>query len=217
MANNTRSMFICSVCGKEYKHNRNKEYSTDKCSSCFTKFIKQLFVNYFGGKCQHCGYNKCIQVLGFHHLDPSKKEFIISGSYVKPWKLLKEELDKCIMLCSNCHIELHYGYISLSDINVVNKELYSSEILAYENEMKERRYSLEIAKKKHLCKTCGKKIGPGTKNSLCPDCFHVSKRKVERPSHSELLELLSEHSFCEVGRRFGVSDNAIRKWLKIPS
>ncbi len=74
--------------------------------------IKQKCVDYLGGKCSICGYNKCLGSMDFHHIDPKTKEFSISpGMYryfYKNWELLKQELDKCILLCANCHGEIHY-------------------------------------------------------------------------------------------------------------
>jgi len=66
-------------------------------------------VEYKGGKCEKCGYNKCLRALQFHHIDPKTKEFGISyaGGLTKNWKDLKPELDKCMLLCSNCHFEEH--------------------------------------------------------------------------------------------------------------
>lgn len=67
-------------------------------------------------------------------------------------------------------------------------------------------------KQSHKC-DCGQEIGKGSKN--CLNCSSVKNRKVkDRPSKEELLKMVKETSFVEVGRRFGVSDNAIRKWLK---
>lgn len=59
-----------------------------------------------GGKCEKCGYNKCIDALDFHHLDPLKKEIQISATRLSQSKL-NEELNKCVLLCSNCHREAH--------------------------------------------------------------------------------------------------------------
>ena len=59
------------------------------------------------GKCERCGYNKCIRALEFHHLNPSEKDFGLSRCLTKNVKLLKAEADKCILLCSNCHAEIH--------------------------------------------------------------------------------------------------------------
>ena len=67
---------------------------------------KEKLVAYKGGKCEKCGYDKCITALNFHHLDPEKKEFSISSSSFSYEKLLKE-VDKCILLCANCHKEIH--------------------------------------------------------------------------------------------------------------
>jgi hypothetical protein len=72
------------------------------------KKAKKKLVEYKGGKCQCCGYDKCIEAMEFHHLDPSQKDFSISG---KSWayERLRKEVDKCIMVCSNCHKEIHAG------------------------------------------------------------------------------------------------------------
>lgn len=68
---------------------------------------KMALIEYKGGKCELCGYNKkCPTVFHFHHLDPTKKEFTVSKkSYSFEEK--KKEVDKCQLLCSNCHAEIH--------------------------------------------------------------------------------------------------------------
>lgn len=74
---------------------------------------KTKAIEYKGGKCIVCGYNKSIRALQFHHLDPTQKDFGISGT-TKSFEKLKPELDKCVLLCANCHGEVHEG---LLDIN----------------------------------------------------------------------------------------------------
>lgn len=63
-----------------------------------------------GKSCSHCGYNEYTEILQFHHLDPSLKTTGMSmggiGNY--SMKKLQEEIDKCILLCPNCHSWLHY-------------------------------------------------------------------------------------------------------------
>ena len=72
------------------------------------KKIRQMAVEYKGGKCERCGYDRCIEALEFHHKDPTQKDFGISSKgYTRSWKRVCEELDKCIMFCANCHRELH--------------------------------------------------------------------------------------------------------------
>jgi hypothetical protein len=63
-----------------------------------------------GGQCKLCGYNKCLHALSFHHLNPKTKNFNINTvtCRAKNWDLLLKELQKCIVLCLNCHMELHH-------------------------------------------------------------------------------------------------------------
>lgn len=69
--------------------------------------LKEKAVEYKGGKCEKCGYNKCIRALEFHHLDANKKDFTISNYSVLSWDKIKLEVDKCILVCANCHREIH--------------------------------------------------------------------------------------------------------------
>jgi len=59
-------------------------------------------------KCFYCGYDKCVAALDFHHID-TNKEFKISNVRCYSKKKLKAEIDKCIVLCSNCHREVHFN------------------------------------------------------------------------------------------------------------
>lgn len=73
---------------------------------------KEKLVEYKGGKCIVCGYNRYIGNLTFHHLDPNEKEFTISGKTIGI-DSLKKEVDKCALLCHICHGEVHAGLINL--------------------------------------------------------------------------------------------------------
>lgn len=75
----------------------------------FRQRMKQRAVEYMGGKCIECGYDRCIWALEFHHKNPLEKDFAISQYLNLKWESVKAELDKCIMVCSNCHKELHHG------------------------------------------------------------------------------------------------------------
>jgi len=76
--------------------------------------IRDLAVQYKGGKCQICGYNKCPQALEFHHLSPNGKDFGISDKgYTRSWTRVQKEIDKCILVCANCHREIHAGITQL--------------------------------------------------------------------------------------------------------
>jgi hypothetical protein len=68
---------------------------------------KIKMIEYLGGKCMVCGYNKCVAALDFHHKDPKTKLFSLSGNSYS-FEKCKSELDKCWLLCANCHRELHW-------------------------------------------------------------------------------------------------------------
>jgi transposase len=70
------------------------------------KELKNKAIEYKGGKCEKCGYCKCSEAMEFHHLNPEEKDFGIGG-HTKSWNVIKKELDKCILVCANCHREIH--------------------------------------------------------------------------------------------------------------
>jgi 5-methylcytosine-specific restriction endonuclease McrA len=72
--------------------------------------VRKMAIEYKGGKCSNCGYNTCYEALEFHHLNADGKDFGISDKgYTRSWAKIKKELDKCVLLCSNCHREVHAG------------------------------------------------------------------------------------------------------------
>lgn len=78
--------------------------------------LRIMVAEYKGGKCVLCGYNKCIQVLDLHHIDGSNKEFGLSArGLTRSWEKIKKEADKCILVCANCHRELHEGIVQLPE------------------------------------------------------------------------------------------------------
>ena len=80
-----------------------------------------------GSKCQVCGYNKCLSALHFHHIDPKAKKFPISevmtGGRKRSEQEIEEEIKKCVLVCANCHTEIHAGLIT-----IVKKESLHSDL-----------------------------------------------------------------------------------------
>jgi hypothetical protein len=70
--------------------------------------IKQQCVDYLGGRCMKCNYNNCNRALEFHHSNSSEKEFSMAERREASFEKLKSELNKCSLLCRNCHREEHY-------------------------------------------------------------------------------------------------------------
>jgi len=70
--------------------------------------LKQKALKYAGGKCILCGYSKSSRALVFHHRDESQKSFgIAERGLTRGWERVRSEIDKCDLLCMNCHMEVH--------------------------------------------------------------------------------------------------------------
>lgn len=86
-----------------------------KCRKCVVegvtkrrKALKRLAIEYKGGKCEICGYNKCSDALDFHHKDPTTKDFSLShAGLTRSLAKTLMEVDKCMLVCANCHREIH--------------------------------------------------------------------------------------------------------------
>ena len=82
---------------------------------------KLELIEMFGGKCEKCGYNKNIAGFDFHHKDPYTKSFEIKVQYLKyksDDEILEEAL-KCMLLCSNCHREIHNPFMDMQHVKTV--------------------------------------------------------------------------------------------------
>lgn len=102
-----KPLHTCQFCGKEYTGGHGKR--KDRCDNCTTQVrrnqMKRRIIEYLGGACAMCGYNKCQAVLYCHHTNGQEKEFRVSSRQTAKWETLASELDKCILLCANCQSE----------------------------------------------------------------------------------------------------------------
>lgn len=94
----TRVLSICKTCHSTNTVQRGKKN-------------RDRYIQYLGGKCSKCGYSACYEALDFHHLDPTQKDTKVSSMRYWTMEKAKVELDKCIILCANCHREEHYGVV----------------------------------------------------------------------------------------------------------
>lgn len=95
-------------------------YAYTYCKICMNskrvKYFKDIKIKaalYMGGSCYLCNYSKCYEALEFHHKNTDEKDFSISSHRGTNFEKLKQELDKCVMLCANCHREVHAGLHTL--------------------------------------------------------------------------------------------------------
>lgn len=164
--------------------------------------LKERAVYVLGGKCQCCGYNKCITALEFHHLNPEEKDFSISKIANRSWSDIRQELKKCILVCANCHREIHQNFID-------NEKLFSS---FSEEKAKEIDEIIRAEKEGKIfyCAKCGAEISKWA--TLCRQCKLESLNRKEKPERDVLKNLIRTIPFVKIGEMYGVSDNAVRRW-----
>ena len=83
--------------------------------------VKLIAIEQKGGRCQICGYNKYPGALDLHHVNGQKSFGIGDKGYTRSWKKIKEEIDKCILVCANCHREIEGGITQLSTERRIEK------------------------------------------------------------------------------------------------
>lgn len=223
----------------EYVLQTNGSY---KCKECRKEAVidirrrnKIKLVEYKGGKCERCGYNKCIEALEFHHLNPDEKDFGVSCGSTRSLKKLKTEVDKCIMVCANCHREIHAEererQILEREKNKIDNEVTFFEEQGFSKEYHQSRklinekLKLEEIKKdinNNLPKTkIAEKYGVGLttlrrflqKNGI--NYVEVKKNVTGNLSKDDFLCVFKKiGTFTKVGEYFGVSDNALRRWCE---
>lgn len=96
------------------KHKQCKNGYAHYCKACdsaqtsnLRRETKLKAIEYKGGKCQRCEGIFPPSVYDFHHIDPTIKDADPGSLMGRKWEKVKEELDKCVMLCSNCHRITH--------------------------------------------------------------------------------------------------------------
>ncbi len=169
---------------------------------------KDNLVKVAGGRCCLCGYNKVNSALEFHHIISEEKKYGLSTGNTHDLEKDLEELKKCILVCANCHREIHAGLYIVEYLE--QKKVYDEN---YANILREKKKLLR-EKTLHFCSECGKQLYEKTKTGLCNTCVAKCRRIVDRPSREELKNLIRTTSFVKIGKMYGVSDNTIIHWCK---
>lgn len=192
---------------------------------------RQLLIQVLGGKCALCGYSRCAASLEFHHINPDNKNYQLSSGNCHELERDLEEAKKCILVCANCHREIHhsnlYDNYNLWDYQFYDYDLAKKALAIKKNGIyRNKRYNvsdmcqdpnanLENANNDtRYCSECGAPITKSSKTGVCTKCYHKRSRKIERPSREELKGMIRSMLFTEIGRIYGCTDSAIRKWCK---
>lgn len=190
---------------------------------------KLALIAYKGGKCERCGYDKCIDALEFHHVNPNEKSFDIAQKILMNEEALKKEADKCILVCSNCHRKIHYDLVQEKKrLNKIEEEenirkwndthdikFHSERIMDFltkeilEEDESEGISIKEAARRHGVSEPHYKRLR--RMNGLTEE----AECKLKDVTVKEVLDAFKElGSFLAVGRKFQVSDKAIAKFLK---
>lgn len=162
---------------------------------------KKRIVDAFGGKCCICGYDKCVEALELHHLNPKEKEFSFGNirANIQSWGKIVNELKKCICVCSNRHKEIHYMKIEIKTPIMFNEEF------------------TEYRKEKHIehdkCPVC-KKDKPIVNKYCSKSCAAKMSRKVDWDNIDLKLMIEQKMPYVLIAEKIGVSDVAVRKRAK---
>ncbi len=106
-----QTRFCSTVC----KNKHHQSYEAQKSRGLAKKLE---LVNAAGGRCTSCGYSKNLAALTFHHIDADKKIFKLDMRSLSNRRLevIRAEVEKCILVCQNCHAELHNPHLDLADL-----------------------------------------------------------------------------------------------------
>lgn len=182
--------------------------STAEHVKAWRRRTKEKLVEAMGGKCVTCGYNNCFNALEFHHLDPTQKDFSFGKirANAKSWESIVVEVKKCVLLCANCHREVHAGILNVPS----NVPIFLKEIEDYKLLEKEKIKS----KNKKKCLHCKKMFYSYTNtNRFCSvSCYNKSRYKINW-NEIDLKELWPKNSILSIAKMLGVSDNAVKKHL----
>ena len=161
--------------------------------------VKNKLIELSGSKCINCGYDKCSDALEFHHVDPEAKKFSMAKIKAEPrnWQEVLLELSKCVMLCANCHREVHANLLDI-------RHLLSENLKKHTPELRTKKPQIL-----NQCPFC-QKDKPAYLTFCSSICSNKSRQKVDW-SKIDLLEELKHNSSYFMARKLGVSERCIRK------
>lgn len=174
---------------------------------------KERIIQSMGGCCVLCGYNKIQQALALHHLNPSEKEFSFGAIRAEPkkWITIVNELRKCVLVCHNCHTEVHAGVSVIPD----NVRCFDESYIEYKAVLQKTIPIYDAPKttvQDKLCPVCGL-VMPNSNRTCSRQCSGKLHRRFDWDS-IDLAELLKTKSYLAIADDLGVSDAAVHKRAK---
>ena len=111
---------VCKACHKIYRdnHYRNNKRKNVRRTSKRRETLREWVNTYKKERSCACCSESFYRCLEFHHLNPDEKDLAVADAINNGWsiKRIQKEIDKCILVCANCHVKIHAGLISISAI-----------------------------------------------------------------------------------------------------
>ena len=166
----------------------------------FRKRRKENLIRVLSSSCCLCGYNKTNAALEFHHINPEDKKYgIAANGNCHNLKEDLEEVHKCLLVCANCHREIHdgvYDGVNLWKYQIINED--------FENQLLSKNSHEEKAL---LCSKCGAPITRYSKSGLCQTCVRQEHiRATNKPDRDTLKQLIRTTPFTTIANMYEVSE-----------
>lgn len=157
-----------------------------------------------GNKCEICGYNKNIAALDFHHLNPKNKSIQLDSRHLSntSTEKISEEFKKCIVVCANCHRELHNAQLDKNNISNLLEEIKSKHASVFEKK-----------KKMSICEQCGKEFEYSKGKKYCSkECRDIAQGRDKYPTYEEIIKKYNEFkSWEKVADFYGVTRKILKR------
>ena len=153
-----------------------------------------------GSKCSKCGYEKNISALDFHHIDASQKEFSLDARNLSNKHLdkLKREIEKCVLLCANCHRETHYPQFEKDNLQKLLDECHSNNVSVEQNKHQ-----------KSICPHCKNEFKSIKGKIYCSKQCRINAKNY--PTKNECLEKYNElKSWEKVAQYYNLTRKIIK-------
>lgn len=164
---------------------------------------KLELIEYKGGECERCHYRHNLSALEFHHIKPNEKVFQLDSRHLSNMNIekLKNEVDKCVLLCANCHREIHYPEYNEDNIPSL-LETYSTSSVS----------TLRSKRKQTACPVCGALFNSVRGKKFCSvKCREKYEGKDRYPNKEEVISKYSElHSWEKVAKYYGLTRRIIQ-------
>ncbi len=225
-----KCILLCANCHYRIHSHMKKQngyFNKIKNNSELWNINKQRKLDFIGkSECSICGYDKLIGglVISFpKNLDPNLREYFQKYNKTNWDQEFKTALKDATVYCRNCHV-LHNNIknnnsnkdfeTELKDIVVDDENEDDNKNIINDSNNVYKKIIFYTKKITHKCKMCENFVTEHRNIYCSNECRANDNRRAELPSVNDLIDLLKSLNYTQVGKMYGVSDNAVRKWVK---